>query len=162
MEFTFDTLLNIAGLICSGGAGGFFVWKWQRRKAKAEAENEEVNMAKGVQDIYQEMLTSKQEEVEDKKRIINELREDRDHFRQDRNELRERIDNMDKQVRELQEKVSKNTREMDMMRPFLCGVIGCKLRKPVAISEPEASSKKKSKKKADPLDGIEPPTGPVL
>ena len=79
-----------------------------------------------------------------------DLAEDRDHFRQDRNELRERIDKTESLVRELQEQVSENRREIDMMRPFLCGVLGCKLRKPVAISEaPSADKPKKQTKKKE-------------
>lgn len=150
MEISFDTLINIAGLFLSGSVGGFVAWKWQRRKMKAEAQTEEVNMAKAVQDTYQQMLKDKEEEVADKNRIITELREDRDHFRQDRNELRERIDKTETLVRELQEQVSENRREIDMMRPFLCGVLGCKLRKPVAISAaPSAEKPKKQTKKKE-------------
>lgn len=150
MEISFDTLINIAGLFLSGSVGGFVAWKWQRRKMKAEAQTEEVNMAKAVQDTYQQMLKDKEEEVSDKNRIITELREDRDHFRQDRNELRERIDKTESLVRELQEQVSENRREIDMMRPFLCGVLGCKLRKPVAISSaPSAEKPKKQTKKKE-------------
>lgn len=150
MEISFDTLINIAGLFLSGSVGGFVAWKWQRRKMKAEAQTEEVNMAKAVQDTYQQMLKDKEEEVADKNRIITELREDRDHFRQDRNELRERIDKTESIVRELQEQVSENRREIDMMRPFLCGVLGCKLRKPVAISAaPSAEKPKKQTKKKE-------------
>lgn len=150
MEISFDTLINIAGLFLSGSVGGFVAWKWQRRKMKAEAQTEEVNMAKAVQDTYQQMLKDKEEEVADKNRIITELREDRDHFRQDRNELRERIDKTELLVRELQEQVSENRREIDMMRPFLCGVLGCNLRKPVAISAaPSAEKPKKQTKKKE-------------
>lgn len=150
MEISFDTLINIAGLLLSGSVGGFVAWKWQRRKMKAEAQTEEVNMAQAVQDTYQQMLKDKEEEVADKNRIITELREDRDHFRQDRNELRERIDKTETLVRELQEQVSENRREIDMMRPFLCGVLGCKLRKPVAISAaPSAEKPKKQTKKKE-------------
>jgi len=116
---------------------------------KAEAQTEEVNMAKAVQDTYQQMLKDKEEEVADKNRIITELREDRDHFRQDRSELRARIDKTEEIVRELQEQVIENKREIDMMRPFLCGVFGCKLRKPVEISasDTEPKPKKQTKKK---------------
>lgn len=150
MDISFDTLINIAGLFLSGSVGGFVAWKWQRRKMKAEAQTEEVNMAKAVQDTYQQMLKDKEEEVADKNRIITELREDRDHFRKDRNELRERIDKTESIVRELQEQVSENRREIDMMRPFLCGVLGCKLRKPVAISAaPSAEKPKKQTKKKE-------------
>ena len=150
MDISFDTLINIAGLFLSGSVGGFVAWKWQRRKMKAEAQTEEVNMAKAVQDTCQQMLKDKEEEVADKNRIITELREDRDHFRKDRNELRERIDKTESIVRELQEQVSENRREIDMMRPFLCGVLGCKLRKPVAISAaPSAEKPKKQTKKKE-------------
>lgn len=150
MEISFDTLINIAGLFLSGSVGGFVAWKWQRRKMKAEAQTEEVNMAQAVQNTYQQMLKDKEEEVADKNRIITELREDRDHFRKDRNELRERIDKTESLVRELQEQVSENRREIDMMRPFLCGVLGCKLRKPVAISAaPSADKPKKQTKKKE-------------
>ena len=163
MDFiSIDSLLNIVGLFASGGIGGFCVWKWQARKAKAEAQEAEVHMAQQVQETYQKMLADKQGEVDDKNRIINELREDRDHFRQDRNELRERLDNMDKNVRTLQDRVAENTREMGLMRPFLCGVIGCKLRQPVATLGKEVNSKKSRKKQTDPLHGIAPNTGNVF
>ena len=79
MEITIDTIISLAGLFIGGGGGAFFTWRWMRRKAKAEAETEEVNMAQRVQDTYQEMLKDKDEEVQDKNRIIKELRDDRDH-----------------------------------------------------------------------------------
>lgn len=149
MEIPYETIMNIAGLFLSGSVGGFVAWKYQRRKMKAEAQTEEVNMAQAVQDTYQKMLKDKEEEVSDKNRIISELREDRDHFRQDRNELRERIDKTESLVRELQEQVIENRREIDLMRPFLCGVFGCKQRKPVEICDVQSveKPKKQTKKK---------------
>lgn len=125
MEVSFDTLFNIAGLFLSGSVGGFVTWKWQHRKMKAEAQTEEVNMAKAVQDTYQQMLKDKEEEVADKNRIITELREDRDHFRKDRNELRDRIEKTEVTVRNLQREVDQNARMVKGMRPFLCGVQSC-------------------------------------
>ena len=111
MEISLDTILAIAGLFVGGGGGAFFTWRWQRAKAKAEAQTAEVNMAKEGQSTYQEILRSKQEEVDDKNRIIAELRQDRDHFRQDRQALRERIDKMDERVRDLQAQVARNGRQ---------------------------------------------------
>lgn len=125
MEVSFDTLFNIAGLFLSGSVGGFVTWKWQHRKMKAEAQTEEVNMAKAVQDTYQQMLKDKEEEVADKNRIITELREDRDHFRKDRNELRDRIEKTEVTVRNLQREVDQNARMVKGMRPLLCGVQSC-------------------------------------
>ena len=131
MEITIDTLLNIAGLVGSGGVGGFFVWKWQRRKAKAEAETAEVNMAKEVQDIYQQALKDKDEEVADKNRIIDELREDRDRYKKNSEEMREKLENVIRELKEikqtgederakLQMTIDTLTHKVDSMEPNLC------------------------------------------
>ena len=77
MEITLDTLINLLGLLLGGGCGAFFTWRWQRRKAaaeakekEAEAKSAEVDMAQKVQDTYQQMLKDKDEEVQDKNRLI--------------------------------------------------------------------------------------------
>lgn len=138
MEITIDTLISLAGLFIGGGGGAFFTWRWMRRKAKAEAQTEEVNMAKEVQDTYQQMLKDKDVEVQDKNRIIKELREDRDHYRQMVSEMVKRQDNTDETVRDLQMQVARNGRMVEMMRPFLCYDIKCKKRQRVPTSECEA------------------------
>lgn len=146
-EITLDTLLSVGGWLFGGGAiGGVLTWRWQRAKAKAEAESAEVNMAKEVQDTYQQMLKDKEEEVTDKNRIISELRQDRDHFRQDRNELRKRIDETDEKLRDLQAQVARNGRQLECMRPLLCGRANCPDRINVTIS-PEGEIKPKRTKK---------------
>ena len=148
MEFSIDTLINIASLLLGGGGGAFFVWRWTKRKAKAEAQEAEVDMAQKVQDTYQQMLRDKDTEVADKNRIINELREDRDHFRKDRNELRERLDKTDEKIRDLREEVARNGRQIKAMRPFMCYVSGCKRRQLVEVLEHAESEKK--------TDAVEP------
>lgn len=135
MEITFDTILSILGLFIGGGGGAFFTWRYMRRKAKAEAQTEEVNMAKAVQDTYQEMLEDKNKEVEDNRRLITELREDRDHYKRDRNELRDRVGKMEDTVLELKREVARNGRMVESMRPFLCFDQKCKKRVLVRVSE---------------------------
>lgn len=144
MEITIDTILSIAGLLLGGGGGAFFTWRYMRRKAKAEAQTAEVDMAKEVQDIYQQALADKDQalksknvEVEDKNRLINELREDRDHYKSDRNELRDRLNKMEDTVLELKREVARNGRMVEAMRPFLCYDTKCKKRVRVAASECE-------------------------
>ena len=142
MEITISDILNMAGWLIGGGSiGGVLTWRWTRRKEKAEAQTAEVNMAKEVQDIYQQALKDKDEEVADKNRIINELREDRDHFRQDRNELRDRLDKTDETIRNLQKDVARNGRQIEAMRPFMCYVSGCRKRQLVELLD-HATSKK--------------------
>lgn len=138
MEITIDTLISFAGLFIGGGGGAFFTWRWMRRKAKAEAQTEEVNMAKEVQDTYQQMLKDKDVEVQDKNRIIKELREDRDHYRQMVSEMVKRQDKTDETVRDLQMQVARNGRMVEMMRPFQCYDLKCKKRMRVPTSECEA------------------------
>ena len=152
MEISFDTIIALAGLFVGGSGGAFFTWRWQRAKAKAEAQSAEVNMAKEVQDIYQQALADKNEEVEDKNRIISELRQDRDHFRKDRNELRDRIDKTDEKIRDLQAQVARNGRQLECMRPLLCGRQDCPDRISVSIStdgEFSINPKRKAKNNGD-------------
>lgn len=136
MEITLDSIIGILGLLFGGGAlGGIFTWRWQRKKAKAEAQTEEVNMAKAVQDAYQQMLADKETDLEDRKKVIAELREERDHYKNDRNELRDRLDNTDKTVRDLQREVARNGRIVEQMRPFICYDQRYKNRVRVMVSE---------------------------
>ena len=138
MEITFDTILSLLGLFIGGGGGAFFTWRYMRRKAKAEAQTEEVNMAKAVQDTYQQMLADKGVEIEDKNRIIQELRQDRDHFRQDRNELRERLEKMERKQDEQQREITRALALAESMRPFVCTLLGCKNRvRGIITDEPE-------------------------
>lgn len=139
MEITIDTIISLAGLFIGGGGGAFFTWRYMRRKAKAEAQTEEVNMAKAVQDAYQQMLADKETDLEDRKKVIAELREERDHYKNDRNELRDRVGKMEDTVLELKREVARNGRMVESMRPFLCYDMKCKKRVRVQVSECEAA-----------------------
>ena len=146
MEITLDSLIGILGLLFGGGAvGGIFTWRWQRAKAKTEAKTAEVDMAQKVQDTYQEMLEDKNKEVEDNHRLISELREDRDHYKQGYVEMRDTLDKLGKEFREFRNQteeeranmkrdIARNGRMVECMRPFLCGREGCAIRIPVTIS----------------------------
>ena len=129
MAFDINSVESVLGLLLGGGGlGALFTWKFTRRKLDAEASSSEVDLAQKVQETYQDMLEYKQKEVDDNHRLIEELRTDRDHYKQGYEELRSRQDKTDEIVRGLQDQVAENRKEMNMMRPFLCGVIGCKLR----------------------------------
>ena len=150
MELSISDIITIAGWLLGGGSiGGVLTWRWTRRKEKAEAQIAEVNMAKEVQNTYQEMLRSKQEEVSDKMRIITELRQDRDHFRQDRNELRKRIDENDEKLRDLQAQVARNGRQIGCMLPMLCGRAACPDRINVTVSADGEVKPKRSRRSSE-------------
>lgn len=153
MEITFDSIIGILGLLLGGGAGGFFTWRWQRVKAKAEAKEKEaeaksaeVDMAQKVQDTYQQILDDKQKEVDDNHRLIAELREDRDHYKQGYVEFRDKLEKLDNEFRQFRNEteeerakmkrdIARNGRQLECLRPFLCGREDCALRVPVTISQ---------------------------
>ena len=141
MEITVDTIIAILGLFIGGGGGAFFTWRWQRKKAKAEAENAEIDAAKELQDMYQQMLADAKTDREDRKAQIDELRQERDHYKNDRNELRDRLDATDEKIRELSNIVARNGRQIEAMRPFMCYVSGCRKRQLVEVLD-HATSKK--------------------
>ena len=113
--------------------GGFEAIKYfinrqsERRKSDAEA-------AKEVQDVYQQMIADVKGDREEQRAYIEELKDSRKHLREECEELRQRIDDTDKVVRELQKEVARNARMVESLRPFMCGILGCKRRKPVTIS----------------------------
>ena len=145
MEITLDSIIGILGLLLGGGAGGFFTWRWQRSKAKAEAKSAEVDMAQKVQDTYQQILDDKQKEVNDNHRLIAELREDRDHYKQGYVEFRDQLDKLQKEFRDFRNEtedqraqmkrdIARNGRQLECLRPFLCGRENCAIRVPVIVS----------------------------
>lgn len=152
MEITLEAIISLIGLFLSGGSGAFFTWRWMNRKAKAEAKEKEaeaksaeVDMAQKVQDTYQQMLEDKQKEVEDNHRLISELREDRDHYKQGYIEFRDQLDTLSKEFREfrnttederskMKRDIARNGRQLECLRPFLCGREGCAIRVPVIVS----------------------------
>ena len=158
MEITLDSIIGILGLLFGGGAlGGIFTWRWQRKKAKAEAQTEEVNMAKAVQDTYQEMLEDKNKEVEDNHRLITELRADRDHYKQGYIEMRDEVEKLSKDFydfkrdtenerQKMKSDIARNTRIAESSRPFMCGLApDCAKCVPVIISD-EGTVKPKGKR----------------
>lgn len=146
MEVTIDTLINIASLLLGGGGGAFFVWRWQRKKAKAEAQEAEASAAKELQDMYQQMVADAKADREDRKAQNEELRSERDHYKQDRNDLRERMEKLthsfmdwrleaDNDRSKMKMEIARLGRKVEAMRPFMCGDLNCKRRQLVTISE---------------------------
>ena len=151
MEITLDTLISIAGLLLGGGGGAFFTWRYMRRKAKAEAMTAEVEAAKDKQEYY--------------RGIIDDVAKDRDYYKQERDEVRERMDKMahtfmdwrmeaDKDRMDMKMQIAKLGRKVEVMAPFMCGDLQCKLRKRVVLSDDGTvkPTKKKEAKEIEPLE----------
>ena len=177
--FNLDTLLNLAGLLTGGGFGIFFTWRYMKRKAKADAEKAEaeakqaaaearqaeIDMAQKVQDTYQEMLEDKQKEVADNQRLIEELRTDRDHYKQGYMEMRDEVEKLSKDFYEfkrdteaerqkMKRDIARNTRIAESSRPFMCGLAPeCAKCVPVIISD-EGAVTPKAKPAADAMGTV--------
>ncbi|MBR2881089.1 MAG: hypothetical protein IKB96_01830 [Prevotella sp.] len=173
MEITLEAIISLLGLFVGGGGGCFFTWRWMNRRARAEAKEKEaeaksaeVDMAQKVQDTYQEMLDDKNKEVEDNHRLIAELREDRDHYKQGYMEMRDEVEKLSKDFYEfkrdteaerqkMKRDIARNTRIAESSRPFMCGLApDCAKCVPVIISD-EGTVKPIKKGKKSPQD-IEP------
>jgi peptidoglycan hydrolase CwlO-like protein len=125
--------------------GGFEAIKYllnrkaEKKKSEAEAESAGTAATKEVQDVYQQLIADVRSDREEQRAYITELTESRKHLREECEELRQRIDDTEKIVRDLQKEVARNARMVENLRPFICGVLGCKKRQPVAISDEEVT-----------------------
>jgi hypothetical protein len=83
--------------------------------------------------------------VDDNHRLITELREDRDHYKQGYVEFRDQLDKLQKEFRDFRNEteeqraqmkrdIARNGRQLECLRPFLCGREGCTIRVPVIVS----------------------------
>lgn len=160
MEITLDAIISLLGLFIGGGGGAFFTWRYLRRKAKAEAVTAEVDAAKDMQDMYQQMLEDAKKDREDRREQVEELRADRDHYKQERNELRDKMEQLtrsfmdwrieaDNDRSKMKMDIAKLGRKVETMVPFMCGNLTCKDRQRVVLSEDGTVKTKRSSKKSD-------------
>ena len=165
MEITLEAIISLIGLFVGGSGGAFFMWKWQKKKAKAEAESAEIDAAKDLQDMYQQMLADAKTDREDRKQQIEELRAERDHYKDERNELRERMEKLtrsfmdwrmeaDNDRSKMKMDIAKLGRKVETMVPFMCGNLQCKDRQRVVLADDGTVRTKRPKKQSD-IDPIE-------
>lgn len=162
MEISIEAIISLITLLSGGTCiGGFVFWRQTKRRAKAEAalaeaeaklkeaeaKTAEVAITQKVQDTYQEMLEDKNKEVEDNRRLIAELREDRDHYKKGYVEMRDELEKLTKDFytfkretmnerEKMKKDIAKNTRIAESSRPFMCGLAPeCPKCVPVIISD---------------------------
>ena len=166
MEITLEAIISLIGLFVGGSGGAFFTWRYLRRKARAEAVTAEVDAAKDMQDMYQQMLEDAKRDREDRREQVEELRADRDHYKQERNELREKMEQLtrtfmdwrieaDNDRSKMKMDIAKLGRKVETMVPFMCGNLTCKDRQRVVIAD-DGTVKNTTRKKKDALADVEP------
>jgi chromosome segregation ATPase len=156
MEITLEAIISFIGLFLSGGAGAFFTWKWQKRKAKASAEKEEaeaknaaMDAAKNMQEAYEKMFENVNKYLDDATIKVDGMRKERDYYQHRMEETQEKFDKFNRTVMDwkqstddtiddLKRKVARNGRQIEMMRPFMCGDLKCPSRQRVTTLDAEA------------------------
>ena len=156
MEITLEAIISFIGLFLSGGAGAFFTWKWQKRKAKAEAEKEEaeaknaaMDAAKNMQEAYEKMFENVNKYLDDATIKVDGMRKERDYYQHRMEETQEKFDKFNRMVMDwkqstddtiddLKRKVARNGRQIEAMRPFMCGDLKCTNRQRVTALDAEA------------------------
>lgn len=153
-----EAIISIVGLLAGGtGIGGFFVWKYTKRKAQAEAKQAEAEAAKAEYEAANDKLDYYQ-------KIIDDVAKDRDYYKGERDEIRERMDKMahsfmdwrmeaDKDRMDMKMEIARLGRKVEVMAPFMCGDLQCKLRKRVVLSEDGTPKTNRTKKQdIDPIE----------
>lgn len=108
------------------GTGWLFTYRAYRKKANGEATQSEAEGWKAVQDVYQET-------IEKMKEYNNDVRTDRDNLFKENIELRQTISSISSEVEDLKRTQARQGRQLEIMRPFMCGDMKCKNRKKVSI-----------------------------
>lgn len=185
MDISLESIISIAGLLFGGGGIGVFItWRYQKKKAKAEAKQAEAEaekakfeamqanatLIKEIQTSYQQMtsdlktnLDTQQEYNAEQKQYIQELKDDRQHLRQERDNQRLQIERLtrtmsewknesDEKIRNLQAQVARNGRQIECMLPFLCGREGCAIRVPMSIPAEDTAEDKKEAADIEPYN----------
>ena len=135
MEISLDTIIALLSLILGGGGGAFFTWRWQRAKAKAEAKTAEIDAAKEMQDVYQQLIADVKQDRNEQKQYITELKQDREDIRLDRNRMQKRMAQLCDEIDTLKRIQSRQGRQIEALRPFLCADLKCKKRQLITIQD---------------------------
>lgn len=161
MEITLEAIISLITLFVGGtGIGGFFFWKQKKRKElaearlaeavaklkEAEAKNAEVDNVKSMQEAYEKMFEQVNAYLEDATKKVEGYRQEKDYYKNALEEQREEMKKLTKQVYDIQVDGARKRGELQMsinqlkaqmrnISPLTCGVLQCKLRQPVIISE---------------------------
>ena len=133
----FDSLTNILSLLFGGSLISVITWKFARRKAAAEAKQAEAAARQAEAEAKKAEAEALLEKQNYYQQMAEDLSKDRDYYKQDRDEQRERLDKLtrsmtewkrltDQTIDDLRRQVSRNGRQLEAIRPFVCADLKCK------------------------------------
>lgn len=126
-------------LIFGGSIISIVTWRFARQKAAAEAKEAEAKAKQAEAEAEKAKAEALMEKQNYYQQMADDLAKDRDYYKQDRDETRENLDKLsrsvmewkrdtDQTIEDLRRKVARNGRQIEMMRPFMCGDMKCKKR----------------------------------
>ncbi len=139
-------MTNILSLLFGGSLISVITWKFARRKAAAEAKQAEAAARQAEAEAKKAEAEALLEKQNYYQQMAEDLSKDRDYYKQDRDEQRERLDKLtrsmtewkrltDQTIDDLRRQVSRNGRQLEAIRPFVCADLKCKKRVRVTTLE---------------------------
>ena len=147
MEITLESIISLVGLLVGGSSVVSIVtWRFARKKAAAEAKQAEAEAKRAEAEAKKAEAEAAQEKQEYYQRIVDDIAKDRDYYKQERDELRTRLDDLARSVRDwkltseedrskMKSEINMLRRQMDCLRPLLCGRAECGIRMAVNLSD---------------------------
>lgn len=138
-------------LLFGGSLISLLTWRFARQKAAAEAKEAEAHAKQAEAEAEKAKAEALMEKQNYYQQMADDMAKDRDYYKQDRDETREKLDKLsrsvmdwkretDQTIDDLRRKVARNGRQIEMMRPFMCGDMKCKKRVRVASLEDVAGN----------------------
>lgn len=126
-------------LLFGGSLISLLTWRFARQKAAAEAKEAEAHAKQAEAEAEKAKAEALMEKQNYYQQLVDDMAKDRDYYKQDRDETRENLDKLtrsvmdwkretDQTIDDLRRKVARNGRQIEMMRPFMCGDLKCKNR----------------------------------
>lgn len=148
-------------LLFGGSLISVITWRFARQKAAAEAKEAEAKAKQAEAEAKKAEAEAMKEKQDYYQQMAEDMAKDRDYYKQDRDEHRERFDKLSRNVAEwkrttdetiddLRRKVARNGRQIEMMRPFMCGDLKCKKR--VRVTNLENVDVKPTTEDIEPLE----------
>ena len=128
-ELNIADIIGLVSLLFGGGAiGGILTWRYTKRTVAANAITAEADATKEVQDVYQQLINDVKQDRSEQRQYITELKEDRNAIREERNKMQKRLTQLTDELDDVKRTVARQGRQIEGMRPFLCGDLQCKKR----------------------------------
>lgn len=140
-------ILAIIGFLSGSGGAWWLTTKALRRKANGEATQTEADGWKSMQDVYQQTISDIKSYCDDIRQERDKIIEEKNTLRKENESLLKKLNEFGEQILDLKEKVARQGRQIEAIRPFVCGFVACMNRTKVEIDEPTLNPQEEQEEK---------------